>query len=584
MFSHFGGNDDEGYVLISLRHFLDGHALYSEINTQYGPFFYAVFGTLFKLTGVTVATGSGRLLQLGVWILAALLCGLAAHRISGRLILGAATTIVTFRTLSVFLNEPMHPGALLSLLVATTAFVLVVLTPRYPRAALATLGALAAAATLVKVNVGGFVFIALVFALSRAGSGWLARPLTRRLVAALFVALAPLLMLPDLGHVENQNFAIVVAAGAVALLLVASPPTKPGGPSVTSWWLWLVTGAAAVTTVITVAMIALGTSLPDLIDGTLIRPTKQRTVYTILPGVPNAAVLWALVSVGVAYALRVGRLNLNSERSGALRIAVGLGLWFVPTATGPFLFGQQSVLGVLPLLAWIAAVPPADDESTPTDRFIRIGLPALAILQMLHAYPVAGSQVGFASVLYPLIGAVCIGDGLKVLAPYWPDARALTALTLGLAAWATLVFIVRDGHDAHKDFKAGTPVPYAGATRLHAPESQVSGLIPVIEALKAKGCRVVFESPGLGTLTMWAGADVPVGLEPDSWPVQLDAERQQEVLDRAGETGQVCGLRNPDVLEGWLQGRTLQRRPVVRYIDSMKPYFTSGNYTLLAPE
>ena len=38
----FGAFDDEGYVMISLSSFVKGHALYDDVFTQYGPFFYAL--------------------------------------------------------------------------------------------------------------------------------------------------------------------------------------------------------------------------------------------------------------------------------------------------------------------------------------------------------------------------------------------------------------------------------------------------------------------------------------------------------------------------------------------------------------
>jgi hypothetical protein len=39
-FSRLAVYDDEGYVMMSIRTFLDGHALYKDTFTQYGPFFY----------------------------------------------------------------------------------------------------------------------------------------------------------------------------------------------------------------------------------------------------------------------------------------------------------------------------------------------------------------------------------------------------------------------------------------------------------------------------------------------------------------------------------------------------------------
>lgn len=582
MFSQFQQYDDEGYVDLTLRHFLDGSSLYDEINTQYGPFYYAAFGALFKLTGAAVSTNSGRLVQIALWVTAALLCGLAAHQRTRRLALGVAATAITFRALHPVVNEPMHPGALLSLLVATSAFVLAVIVPARHRTGLALLGAVAAATALVKINVGGFVIIALAFAATQALPGFPSRRLPRLLTASLFVGVAPLLLLPDLANSDTQNFAIVVAAGALALLLVvwpSAPDTEPRPSS--TLWLWLIGGAVALSIIVVGVIVALGTGIGDLIQGTIIRPSGQRTIFHISANIPDAALLWAIASLGFAYAVRAGRIDLNSERGGALRVATGLGMWFMATSSGPLTIGTPSSLGLLPLLGWVAAVSPRGPNPDPIGRLARIGIPAIAILQALHAYPVAGSQIGFASVLYGLLGAICIGDGLAVLTPHWSTPRPLTLLVGALAGWAVLAFVVRDGTTARRSFHAQTPLPFFGASRVRLPADQVASYSAIVKALQSKGCKTVVGLPTLGSITMWAGADVPVGLEPDGWPVQLDAKQQQAVLDRMPNQPAVCGLNNSKQLAGWLQGGQLKPRPMVRYVRGLQPAEALGDYQLL---
>src|SRR4051794_27764429 len=40
--SSFGVIDDEGYVMVSIANFERGHALYDEVYTLFGPFYYMV--------------------------------------------------------------------------------------------------------------------------------------------------------------------------------------------------------------------------------------------------------------------------------------------------------------------------------------------------------------------------------------------------------------------------------------------------------------------------------------------------------------------------------------------------------------
>src|SRR6266851_10407749 len=72
MFTGFTGYDDEGAMLVSLRSFISGHALYDQVVLQYGPFYFEVFRLLGTL-GVSFDNDSGRLVTLAVWLGIALL-------------------------------------------------------------------------------------------------------------------------------------------------------------------------------------------------------------------------------------------------------------------------------------------------------------------------------------------------------------------------------------------------------------------------------------------------------------------------------------------------------------------------------
>ena len=83
MFSQFAPYDDEGFFDYSLKLFVGGHTLYNSVFSEYGPFYYELFGGLFALIGHGVNTDAGRLIQLVVWVAASLGLGLVAHRLTG---------------------------------------------------------------------------------------------------------------------------------------------------------------------------------------------------------------------------------------------------------------------------------------------------------------------------------------------------------------------------------------------------------------------------------------------------------------------------------------------------------------------
>src|SRR5262245_26677896 len=97
MFSTFAVHDDEGYMLISLRDFFRGHALYDQVYSCYQPFFYVFDWLVFKLSGATICHDSVRLLTIALWLLGASLNALMVYRLTSQgllacLVLAVSTT------------------------------------------------------------------------------------------------------------------------------------------------------------------------------------------------------------------------------------------------------------------------------------------------------------------------------------------------------------------------------------------------------------------------------------------------------------------------------------------------------------
>src|ERR1700722_8310003 len=169
MFSQFAPYDDEGFFDYSLQLFVAGHSLYNSVFSEYGPFYYELFGALFSLIGHGVTTDAGRLIQLVLWVAASLGLGLAAHRLTGRLTLGVAALATSFTLMNALTAEPMHAAALVCALLTTMALVIAFGLPALPRASLCMLGGLAAALLLTKINVGAYAVISIAFAAVMAG-------------------------------------------------------------------------------------------------------------------------------------------------------------------------------------------------------------------------------------------------------------------------------------------------------------------------------------------------------------------------------------------------------------------------------
>ncbi len=70
MFTGFSDYDDEGYMLLSLKSFLDHGWLYDPLNV-YGPFYYEFWGAVFSIFGMPVNHDGGRMVTMVVWVLRA---------------------------------------------------------------------------------------------------------------------------------------------------------------------------------------------------------------------------------------------------------------------------------------------------------------------------------------------------------------------------------------------------------------------------------------------------------------------------------------------------------------------------------
>ena len=602
IFGQFRPWDDEGFFEYGIRLLDQGHHLYSGFYSDYGPFGYELWGLLFKVAGRTISTDSGRLIQVGIWCFSSLLLGLASHRITHRLAIGISVQALSFTSLWVMDNEPMHPGGLIVLLLAIAVCLVVFGLDRWPRMCLFALGAMVSAIALTKVNLGGFAFIALAFATVMAHPSLRTRAWPRRVVTVVFVGVAPVLMYSNLGQDWDQRYAAMVVGGTLALSIVAGVPELTAGgssalllPSVRSFIGWLIGGMVVVAVVIVGAVLVLGTTLNGLILDILIRPLNTGSVLQVEPAqLGSNVIIWALFAVGVAWGLRrSGALGLSDHFSGLAsglpRILVGLAIWLSVASMAPFSVAPDAVFALAMPLAWVAAVPTRAQLATPPNYFMRVFITALALLEGLTAYPVAGSQVWFGSALFLVCGAICVADGLADLGAWQRergsagdrlDARQLlNACAIAVA----LVFVYNAEQDAasyRSIYASNVPLSIKGASRLRLGIQQASAIEQVVALLKDH-CQSLLSIPGRSSFNEWTGLPTPVDLViEENGPLAMSTEDQRRALDTVRAMPRLCVLMTTETGAGATTGL------VVQYIaDHDRPIATiagtsiSGNYS-----
>src|SRR4051812_23519005 len=253
IFTNFAAYDDEGTLLVTLKAFAHGETLYRNIYSEYGPFYYELFGGLFAVTGKAVTTDASRTIVVFVWVLSSLLFGITAHRLTRSLALGLVGMGSAFSALYVLANEPMHPQGLCVLIFSAVALLLVLGPGRRAGWIGCACGGLLGALLMTKVNLGAFAIagVALAAVLTippLARRRWLVWP-----IVAAYLALPLAVMARNLNEGWVRDL-IFIATLAMASLVVSAWSQRPGTDEEDStslrWLIGAIAGLVAAAAVI----------------------------------------------------------------------------------------------------------------------------------------------------------------------------------------------------------------------------------------------------------------------------------------------------------------------------------------------
>jgi hypothetical protein len=602
VFRQFAPYDDEGTLLVTLKAFSHGDALYNDVFTLYGPFYYELFGGLIALGDLSVTTDLSRETVVVLWVVTSLLYGFAAQALTGRLVLGVTGMIAAFGSLFALGNEPMHPQVLCVVLLGSLALLLAVGPTRRVAWAGAGCGALAAALVLTKLNLGAFAIAAVVLAAVLTFEPLQRRRWLRWPVIAALLVLPLALTARDLDLDWVRDLALLEVL-AMAAIVIAAWPARPrageDGSALGRWLLAAAAGFAVASVAIMLAIVLAGSSLADAYDGMVTEAMRVRDVNITAFPQPAAAVDWALVAVAVAalcVRLRAAGQGAPSIWPGLLRAAAGVAIWLTVARVSPLALnpspGNPDSLAMV--LAWVAAFAPAGVAESPYKRFVRVLLPALAVAETLQVYPVAGSQMSVAAVTFVPVGALCLADALTSLRA-WSEAHGAHALqrlgivtgvvSLALAALFALDAIVRPAATGAVAYREREPLPFAGAGQLRLPAEEVETYARLVDLLHRHRCTAFIGYPNIDSLYLWSGIEAPPPQAPGAWIKALDAEKQQRVVDELRASPRPCGIRSQARADLWLRGEPPPNRPLTRYVFyDLHPVAQVGEFEFLLPK
>ncbi len=559
--------DDEGYLLLAIDHYLKGGHLFTDVFSQYGPFYFYAQGALLGLLHLPVNHDTGRLVTLICWQLSALAGGYFVHKVTKDVVLASAAALACTQLASALANEPGHPQQIiLPVLMLSCCASL----PRERRQLWSLLmGAMATAMFFTKINVGIFCFAALACVLICSLPFGRSRTIGVTLLLAYTVGF-PLLLARQGLQGWGGRYCLIAELGGVSTVLAGSlimPPARQPGRNL----LCAAAGAFLGSALIVLGTMLQGMSLATLVDGVITAPLTQPKLFFRPLWISNGEILSALLlSLGIAalYWFR-DRWRTRADWVDALRCAVGFCAILLLAVNPP------AIVWILPLLP-LGLMPVRGGKWSSSDGYPRLFVTALAATQFLQGYPVAGSQISVAATPLLLWAAICIHDGAGGLFSLMPriakaagDGFPKDSVLGGLIAFALMAGMFSSGSLSWR-----YPYPASrlrGAASLHFPAEEEDRYLFLAGNIAAN-CDLLVTMPGMGSFNYWSGAPTPNGSNMTAWMRVFDGERQQRILGVLRSDPRACSVYSASRTRMWgTTAEELAGSPLARYIIDEMP-------------
>ncbi len=541
MFAHFPHYDDEGYILLTVRAYLEHGDLYGKVYSQYGPGFYVLLEALQRLTGVAIDHEFARWFTLLLWFGGAACTGAVAGRVSGSRSMAWFTWVAVFLYLHQLNLEAFHPGVVVIFLLPAVLWVMLELLRRDRTGwAAAAAGAGVAGLGLLKINVGLlFAVGCTVWLVFTAGPRWRSRGFPVGGVAG-GVLFGAVLMHGLLEAAWVRTFLVLYAVGLTGLAAVIRPRPGIGYRPIVAFSL----SVGAVVALVVALVIYRGTTLGALWDGVIRGPMKHAGTYSFAvdwrPGTLALALASLVALAGHRWWSSRGHAESADRLVVTLRLAQILGL-----LTGVALLGQFRVIGALFSYAipwlWLWLVPLQGGAHRQGESEGRELVACVLLLQTLHAYPVGGSQIGWGSFLLFALAAMAVPE-----TGAWLEARlgARSRARLGLSVLLVLVASTKAGlvaKEYHDTYASQTDLALPGTAGMRLTEREAATYQTVVTN-SVLHTDMLFSLPGMFSFNLWSDRPTPTQRNTTLWYSLLSEPDQRaiiESLERARRPGLV---------------------------------------------
>ncbi len=557
--------DDEGHMLLSLAHYIKDGQLYTRTFSQFGPAYFYAQGLFFQVLHLPETHDMGRLVTLIYWVASSLLAAVFVYRFSRSIFLACAAGLCCMLAGSVITNEPGHPEQLLLLLfMAAACLAAHPLSGRsYPH--LLLLGAVGAAMSFTKINIGVFFIAGLAHTLVCLFPSGRVRSVGLGLTM-IYAAAAPWLLMHATFHRGFRGYFILATASGI-VTFARGAMLRPRSRIPVRAALWCGGGLLGGTGLIVMATSLQGMSLRTLVLGILLNPMHHPGLFFVAPGLSRFDLAACAILTVVVTCLRPAGRGLRGPRPlAALKCVVGIGA--IPLAL------SHQIQWILPLLPLSLLSPPGSERDA-AGHFPGLFITLMAVTQFLGTYPVAGNQLGIVACPMLLWAFLCIADGIAGLgeSPRWFLGEFGKGLRLDAAIGVAILFAAAGSSISTA---AGIPFPPAssglrGSEWLHLPVEQAARFESISREVGAN-CGTLFTAPGMGSFNLWSGVPTPNGWNLGPWMKGFDAERQAEILDLMKRDSRTCAILNRDMVRFWGPDEAaLAALPLAHYVMTDMP-------------
>jgi hypothetical protein len=574
LFSTFSGMasyDDEGTLLVGFRSLLDGHRMYDDIFSLYGPLYNAVYGLVYVVLGVPLTHTAGRLIAAALWLSYTAGFAVFCHRLTQSTVTTLFGYLLGLVWLAQLMTSPGHPEEICLLLLATT-LLLTCSIDRVPNAAALTgIGAAVAGLALVKINIGAYVGGGLVLALLRvtAPSAWTRIAIAVMTIALLLLPFAVQALLFDFWWARLYSLFSALAIGA-ALLVYLDIPQQAILRS-RDWWI-IALGGALTCLVVIGGVMAAGSSAYAILNAALLQNAHFiRSWYSPLYVRPQGLLAaTASILTALAYRMSGSRPRMRDYRDlGVLALKSGFVLLGVvllhPERLGRGVSASPSaVFPILVPFCWLLMVPAGSQGQ----RVLARGAAGLiGAIMSLYPFPVAGhDQIIIGTLLPVLMVPVLAQDVLTVLYQREGARRLLTSRSAFLAGIAVLTIGAAYTLRSARAYWHNVPLGLPGTSLIRIDQKQAGDLRWVTAELSS--CVSSYSMPGLLSFAFWTGHALPTTLNNNDVLAFIRPAQQQSIVEALSRQSGLCVVYYPELLQALDRGQIETDPPLLNYLQT----------------